>query len=87
MKKTEIDPDKPLTDEEWEAMGPVMRFHELPEDARKAIEKLKRGRPKASETKEKVTIRLDADLLAELRQSGKGWQTRLNDAIRHWLHP
>ena len=41
-----------------------------------------RGRPKAVTTKEPVKLRLDADVLAALRASGDGWQTRINDALR-----
>ena len=41
-----------------------------------------RGRPRAASTKEPVKIRLDADVLAALRASGDGWQTRINDALR-----
>ena len=41
-----------------------------------------RGRPKASTTTEPVKIRLDADVLAALRASGEGWQTRINDTLR-----
>ena len=33
-------------------------------------------------TKEKVTVRLDADILAHFRSTGRGWQTRLNEALR-----
>jgi len=32
--------------------------------------------------KEVVTIRLDADVMAALRASGDGWQSRVNDALR-----
>jgi uncharacterized protein (DUF4415 family) len=45
----------------------------------------RRGRPAGSVqaiTKEPVKIRLDADVLAALRASGDGWQTRINDALR-----
>jgi len=41
-----------------------------------------RGRPKAAITKEPVKLRLDADVLAALRASGDGWQTRINDTLR-----
>jgi uncharacterized protein (DUF4415 family) len=44
-----------------------------------------RGRPvgsKQARTKEAVKIRLDADVLAALRASGDGWQTRINDTLR-----
>lgn len=45
----------------------------------------RRGRPAGSKqatTKEAVKIRLDADVIAALRASGDGWQTRINDALR-----
>ncbi len=41
-----------------------------------------RGRPKSALTKEPVKLRLDADVLAALRASGEGWQTRINDTLR-----
>jgi uncharacterized protein (DUF4415 family) len=44
-----------------------------------------RGRPPAERVKERITIRFDADVLAALRATGQGWQTRVNDAMREWL--
>jgi uncharacterized protein (DUF4415 family) len=41
-----------------------------------------RGRPKSETPKEPVKIRLDADVLAALRATGEGWQTRINDTLR-----
>lgn len=41
-----------------------------------------RGRPKVAMPKAHVNIRIDADILAVLRKTGKGWQTRLNSALR-----
>ena len=41
-----------------------------------------RGRPKAALTKEPIKLRLDADVLAALRASGDGWQTRVNEMLR-----
>jgi uncharacterized protein (DUF4415 family) len=50
----------------------------------------RRGRPLGSvaeKTKEPVKLRLDADVVAALRATGRGWQTRVNaelrDAIEH----
>ncbi len=40
-----------------------------------------RGQQKAP-TKKHISIRLDADLAEHFRNSGPGWQTRLNDALR-----
>ena len=42
----------------------------------------KRGKQKAT-VKERITIRIDADIAAHFRATGPGWQTRLNDALRH----
>ncbi len=47
---------------------------------------LRRGRPRAAVTKEAVKLRLDADVLAALRATGEGWQTRINDTLRTALH-
>ena len=33
--------------------------------------------------KQQLTVRLDADVVAWLRQQGKGYQTRLNQVLRH----
>ena len=35
--------------------------------------------------KEQVTLRLDADLLHWFKQSGKGYQTRINAALRQFV--
>jgi len=43
-----------------------------------------RGRPPVK-TKEQIAIRFDTDVLAALRATGKGWQTRVNDVMREWL--
>lgn len=53
--------------------------------AQTAIANKLRGRPRGSvqkQTKEPVKLRLDADVLAALRASGDGWQTRINDTLR-----
>jgi uncharacterized protein (DUF4415 family) len=52
-------------------------------------EALKRGRPKSERTKTATTIRFDEDVLAAFKATGRGWQTRMNDALREWLreHP
>lgn len=45
----------------------------------------KRGRPQGSvkaAPKEAVKLRLDADVLAALRATGDGWQTRINETLR-----
>ena len=64
------DPDAmPYSDEQWEAIKPTVR----------------RGRPIAAVTKERITIRLSSDVVRAFRESGDGWQTRINDALADWL--
>jgi uncharacterized protein (DUF4415 family) len=46
---------------------------------------IRRGRPPLPAPKQAVTVRLEPDLLARLRASGPGWQTRLNEAVREYL--
>ena len=46
---------------------------------------VRRGRPRAEVTKERITIRLSPDVLASFRASGSGWQTRIDAALRDWL--
>jgi uncharacterized protein (DUF4415 family) len=44
---------------------------------------LRRGRgPQAAPTKVLTTIRLDADVLAFFRAQGRGYQSRINEALR-----
>lgn len=46
---------------------------------------VRRGRPKADVVRERITIRLEADVLAKFKASGPGWQTRMNAALADWL--
>ncbi|WP_010107598.1 BrnA antitoxin family protein [Verminephrobacter aporrectodeae] len=61
----------------------------LPSEVYAALALRPRGRPKAEETKVFTAIRLDADLLDAFKATGKGWQTRMNAALRQFIveHP
>ena len=64
------DPDAmPYTDAEWESVKPM----------------IKRGRPLAAVTKERITIRLSRDVVEQFRATGDGWQTRMDSALKDWL--
>lgn len=41
--------------------------------------------PQKTSTKRSTTIRFDVDVLEALKATGKGWQTRVNDAMREWV--
>lgn len=77
------DPDNP-------ELGPAFFAHAKPASeamgqAVVAALKRSRGRPAGSvadQTKEKVNLRLDPDVLSALRASGRGWQSRVNAALR-----
>ena len=74
MKK--IDPHKPLTDKEWESLGPVMYgIDGLPEEAQEAVRNVIRSRPKPT-----ITLRLDAELVAHLRDVPL-YNARINDLL------
>lgn len=46
------------------------------------VEKRKPGRPKQAVTKQHVTLRLDRSVVDAYRNTGKGWQTRMNADLR-----
>jgi uncharacterized protein (DUF4415 family) len=46
---------------------------------------IKRGRPKADVVRERITIRLEPDVVQQFKASGPGWQTRMNAALVDWL--
>lgn len=46
---------------------------------------IRRGRPKTDNPKVALTVRYDADIVAAFKATGKGWQTRMNHALRDWL--
>jgi uncharacterized protein (DUF4415 family) len=43
------------------------------------------GRPSIARPKTAISVRLDQDVLAELRKSGPGWSGRINEALRKAL--
>ncbi|MDO9262658.1 MAG: BrnA antitoxin family protein [Desulfosalsimonadaceae bacterium] len=45
----------------------------------------RRGRPPVESPRRAMNIRLAPDVLIAFKSTGKGWQTRINDALRDWL--
>ena len=41
--------------------------------------------PNRRPTKEQVAVRYSPDVLAAFRATGRGWQTRMDEALRDWL--
>ena len=84
------DPENPeWKGEDFGNTKPAREF--FPPETYAALVAMKRprGRPKANETKVFTAIRLDADLLEAFKSTGKGWQTRINSALRQFIteHP
>lgn len=40
------------------------------------------GRPKSAAPKNAISLRLDPDVVAHFRRGGRGWQSRINEALR-----
>ncbi|MDB5990843.1 MAG: hypothetical protein JWQ10_2246 [Herbaspirillum sp.] len=76
LKKPWVDPDDvPALDETF--------FQEA--DLYQGATLIRRGRPVAAVTKERVTIRMNPTTVARFRATGKGWQTRMDAALAEWL--
>jgi uncharacterized protein (DUF4415 family) len=41
-----------------------------------------RGRPKSDTPKKAISLRVDADVLEKFKEAGRGWQGRMNEALR-----
>ena len=63
---------KPELDDDWFAEA----------DAYVGRKVVQRGRPKTDNPKRPVSLRLDPDLIDWFRNTGPGWQTRINDELR-----
>ncbi|MHB1729253.1 MAG: BrnA antitoxin family protein [Leptospirillum sp.] len=97
IMKTKRKPDH-ISQEDWEEVDSPELTDEMLQRMRPASEvvpdivaeyRRSRGRPPKAVTKIATTLRLDADIVDSFRRTGKGWQTRLNEALRDWLlnHP
>ncbi|KRB49855.1 hypothetical protein ASE04_14715 [Rhizobium sp. Root708] len=52
-------------------------FPELAESIRRS-----RGRPAVEQPKRQISLRLDPDVIDAFKATGKGWQGRINEALR-----
>ena len=84
--KTAPNPDTPLTSAEFKRMKTVYGLDGLASIiGEENVAPLRlRGRPKVKTPKVSVTARLDSDVLAALKATGKGWQTLMNDVLKQW---
>jgi len=67
-----------LTDEQLAQARPFAEvFPDLAESIRRS-----RGRPKAEKRLQHVSIRLDPEVVAKFKATGKGWQSRINEVLK-----
>ena len=73
------DPDNPIIDERMFArMRPAAEV--APEIVRRA--RGQRGPQKSKPVKTLISLRLDPDVVQHFRRGGRGWQSRINQALR-----
>lgn len=66
-----MDPDAlPLTPQQLTEMVPF---------------KTLRGRPKSAITKQLISVRYSAEVIAYFRSTGDGWQARMDDVLREYV--
>ncbi len=91
-KKAAFQPGRGYSKADWDEVSdsPEATAEELAEAKPFAevfpelAEKMRRARgPQKAPTKVSVTLRLDSDVVERFRASGKGWQSRINDILKH----
>jgi uncharacterized protein (DUF4415 family) len=83
----------PLTDEDGEVREltaeDFKHFRPMKEMFPEIVESFERMRgergPQIAPVKQRVGLRLDADVLARFRETGRGWQARINDILKQHL--
>ena len=70
--------ERPLTDEQLAQAKPLAEvFPDLYESIKRA-----RGRPSVVSPRRQISIRLDPDVIEKFKATGKGWQNRINEALK-----
>lgn len=91
MKKKSSNRERPWTDPddapEWTdemfARAKMQRGDTVLREASGTISKV--GRPKSDDPKQQITLRLDRIVLDTFRDTGPGWQSRINAELRKAL--
>lgn len=70
-----------LTKEDMKRFRPMKEvFPELANAKNITVKAL--GRPKKENPKQAISIRLDADVVSYFKNSGKGWQSKINEVLK-----
>ena len=81
---------KPLTDIEGEVRELTAADMKRFQRAKQALpgtllKKLNVRSAQKTPTKERITIRLSPEVIQRFRDTGDGWQTRVDSALKEWL--
>lgn len=90
--RTEFEPGRGYTKQDWDDVSDnpewteedfknARPFAEVYPDLAESIRRA-RGRPKVAAPKQQVSLRLDPDVIAKFKATGKGWQARINDVLK-----
>jgi uncharacterized protein (DUF4415 family) len=72
------------SEEDFRRARPALEV--LPKEVVEAILRYRGQRgPQKSPTKELISLRVDRDVAAAYRATGRGWQTRANEALRTYI--
>ena len=79
QRQIAADPDAPeASDEDLARAKPFAEaFPQFAEAVRRA-----RGRPTVESPKQQISLRLDPDVIAAYKRTGRGWQGRINEILR-----
>lgn len=90
--RTEFEPGRGYTKQDWDDVSDnpewteedfknAKPFAEVFPDLAASIRRA-RGRPKVEAPKQQVSLRLDPEVIAKFKATGKGWQARINDVLK-----
>lgn len=78
-----IDDDNPKSIED--SFRKVVSFSALPESLQTTLRGLKGRGKQQLPTKVSTPVHFDREVLEAFRATGRGWQSRMNDALKAWL--
>ena len=73
----DADADEATDDQLAQAKSFADVFPDLMEAIRRG-----RGRPAIANPRKQISLRLDGDVIEKFKSTGKGWQSRVNEALR-----
>lgn len=89
--RTEFEEGHGYTREDWDAVDSPEATDEQLAQAKPFAEALPalaeaarraRGRPRADNPRQQISIRLDPEVIEKFKATGPGWQGRINDALK-----